>query len=457
MIFFPVKPAEIVRKILLLTLSAGFLFLFTSCEITFRDAASPSQKIEPPAETTPQNEPSHDFSPPETEEKTEIQSRTISAEAADWIQWYESVYGDGSSDIVLLERDEIRALNQKMIDDVEGMRDMTALPDTMSGTEVRGMIEKYTLPSDERYSDGDTLITDDMREEVRLNRNLDAIPDTVTLRRAVITGRSDLKGFPTDKSFHKHGDRHYDGIQETELISGSPAAVLHTSGDGDFSFVISYFYSGWVPSPNVAYCTDEEYMLFASPADYVTVVSKTVECGGIRFDMGAVLPYVSEDSDFYTVQIPKRREDTGTLFLENAVISKADAVHGSLDYTMKNYYTQVFMYLGTTYGWGGADGGVDCSGFVCSVFRTFGIYLPRNTSEQSNHAGTVIPFNDSPAEVLDRIAQPASVYRPGHVMLYLGKRDGEYYIIHAPQGGEQVCVAKLSMSRLTGVSVFAEQ
>jgi len=46
------------------------------------------------------------------------------------------------------------------------------------------------------------------------------------------------------------------------------------------------------------------------------------------------------------------------------------------------------------------------------------------------------------------------VYRPGHVMLYLGKRDGRHTIIHAPQGGEKVCVAELSMANLTGVSVF---
>lgn len=456
MIFSGRKPAEIVRKIFLLTLSAGLLFLFTSCEVTLRDVEKThTPKVEESEKETEKNEPSYDFTPPETEEKYEAPTRVISAEAEDWIRWYEDTYGAGSADTVLLGRDEIRTLNKKMINDVAGMRDMTTLPDTMAGTEVREMIERYNLPSDERYTDGGTLITDDMREEVRQNRNLDAIPDTVTLRRAVITGRSDLKGFPTDKAFHKHGDRHYDGIQETELISGFPAAVLHSSADGEFSFVISYFYSGWIPSPNVAYCTDEEYMMFASPEDYVTVISKTVECGGIRFDMGAVLPYVSEDSDSYTVLVPKRRDDTGMLFLEEAVISKSDSVHGSLDYTMKNYYAQAFMYLGTTYGWGGSDGGVDCSGFVCSVFRTFGIYLPRNTSEQSSYAGTVLSLENDPAGVLDSIAQPAAVYRPGHVMLYLGKRDGEYYIIHAPQGGEQVSVAKLSMSRLTGVSIFS--
>ena len=456
----------VVTKLLLLVLSVGLLFFLTSCGLTFRDADALPHEIRPQteSETEPmQDVPKHDFSPPETEEtaeepETEIVypefERIVPDRAQEWIDWYETAYGEGTADKVLLDSDGIRTLNRKMIDAAPNLRDMTALPATMAGIEVRAMIEKYNLPADERYVDGHTLITAEMRDNVKHNRNLDRIPETVELKRAVITGRSDLKGFPTEKTFHRHGDPHYDGIQETELISGFPAAVLHTSGDGHFSFVLSYFYSGWISSQNVAYCTDEEYMLFAAPQDYVTVVAKTVECDGIRFDMGAVLPYVTEDADSYTVQIPKRHGDTGTLFLEEAELSKADAVRGSLDYTMKNYYAQAFAYLGTYYGWGGADGGVDCSGFVCAIFRTFGIYLPRNTGEQSKYAGTVLSLLNDPSGVLDTVNQPSAVYRPGHVMLYLGKKNGTHYIIHAPQGGEQVCVAELSMANLTGVSVF---
>jgi len=446
-------------KSLLFVLSVGLLFFLTSCGIILRDADAPPENP-PQAETEPAP-PTHDFKPPETEEPEEIPEpvypefeRTIPSGAAEWIGWYEETYGEGTADTILLDSDGIRTLNRNMVDAVPNMRDMTALPDTMAGTDVRAMIEKYSLPADERYVGGHTLITAEMRKEVTNNRNLDGIPETVELKHAVITGRSDLKGFPTEKTFHKHGDPHYDGIQETELISGFPAAVLHTSGDGHFSFVLSYFYSGWIPTANVAYCTDEEYMLFAAPQDYVTVVAKTVECGGIRFDMGAVLPYVTEDADSYTVQIPKRNGETGALFLEDETISKADAVRGSLDYTMKNYYAQAFAYLGTYYGWGGSGGGVDCSGFVCAIFRTFGIYLPRNTGEQSKYAGAVLSLLNDPSGVLDTVDQPAAVYRPGHVMLYLGKKNGTHYIIHAPQGGEQVCVAELSMANLTGVSVF---
>ncbi len=449
-------------KFLLFSVSAGLLFCLTSC-VTLRNADDLPHENRPMTETEPFREPEtdvpeHDFRPPETDEPGEVvypeYEHQVSAEALEWIGWYEDTYGEGAADNILLNRTEIGNLNRKMRDDTPNMWDMAALPSVMSGQEVLALIHRYELPADERYEGGHTLITSDMRDEVRHNRALDKVPETVEVRRGVVVERCDLKGFPTGMTFHKSGDPHYDGIQETELITTFPVAVLHTSGDGNFVFVLSYFYSGWVPAKNIAFCTDEDYQLFASPEDYVTVLSKTVDCSGVRLDMGAVLPCTSEDKDSYTVRMPKREESTGTLLLEEAIISKADAVRGSLDFTMENYYRQAFLYLGTYYGWGGSSGGVDCSGFVCAVFRTFGIYLPRNTGEQSRHAGNILSLVSDPSGVLDTVKKPAAVYRPGHVMLYLGKKNGTHYIIHAPQGGEQVCVAELSMANLTGVSVF---
>ncbi len=441
-------------KFALSAAAVGLLFSLTSC-LTLREAdVIPTPTVPAPeiSETEP-SAPEHDFRPPEPVVYPEYE-RTVPQEAMEWIGWYEDTYGKGSADNVLLNRTEIGSLNRRMRDDTPNMRDMSALPAAMSGEEVLDLIHRYDLPADERYVDGHTPITSAMREEVQLNRALELVPETVEIRRGVVTQRCDLKGFPTDTTFHKSGDPHYDGIQETELIASFPVGILHTSADGNFVFVLSYFYSGWVPAENIALCTEENYLRFASPEDYVTVLSKTADCGGMRYDMGAVLPFVTEDADSYTVQIPKRSADTGYAVLEEAVISKADAVRGSLDFTMENYYRQAFLYLGTHYGWGGSSGGVDCSGFVCAVFRTFGIYLPQNTSEQSRHAGTILSLTDDPSGVLDTVRKPAAVYRPGHVMLYLGKKDGRHFIIHAPQGGEQVCVSELSMANLTGVSVF---
>ncbi len=191
---------------------------------------------------------------------------------------------------------------------------------------------------------------------------------------------------------------------------------------------------------------------------YVTITEPKVEADGVTLSMGCRLPCASDEGEFYCAVLPKPVD--GKLTTVEVDIAKTDAAYMSLPYTMANYYNQAFKYLGTMYGWGGADGGVDCSGFVCSVFRSFGIYLPRNTGEMSKHScGENITLEGlSASEMsarLDKVYGPAAVHRKGHVMLYLGKIDGRHVIIHSPQGGEAVCEARLSLpGGLTNVQVI---
>ena len=162
--------------------------------------------------------------------------------------------------------------------------------------------------------------------------------------------------------------------------------------------------------------------------------------------MGAFLPYVSENDTHFKVQLPIRDKD-GNLSFSTAEVSRDAAVFERLPYTAELFFSQAHKYLGTDYGWGGADGGVDCSGFICSVFRSFGIYLPRNTSEQRLFSGrkTVLSgkTNDEILSILSELKAPAAIHRPGHVMIFLGIKDNIPYVIHAPQGGEKVSVMAL--------------
>ena len=153
--------------------------------------------------------------------------------------------------------------------------------------------------------------------------------------------------------------------------------------------------------------------------------------------MGVRLPCVDETEEDYIALLPMR--EAGGAYIRSQVnIPKTDAWPGYLPYTMRNYYAQAFSYLGTMYGWGGADGGIDCSGFVCAVFRTFGIMLPRNTTEQKDYAGTVdYTESYSPADtdaLLSGLKTPAALFRPGHVMLYLGKGADGVLKNHLPKG-----------------------
>ncbi len=108
-------------------------------------------------------------------------------------------------------------------------------------------------------------------------------------------------------------------------------------------------------------------------------------------------------------------------------------------FTRRALLTEAFSLRGEPYGWGGKDGGYDCSRFLLELFERFGIALPRHSARQAI-AGT---FSIDVSEVEDlnekRLLLEAAarrgivlMYFPGHIMLYLGTtREGLPMAIHA--------------------------
>ena len=107
--------------------------------------------------------------------------------------------------------------------------------------------------------------------------------------------------------------------------------------------------------------------------------------------------------------------------------------------TRRALLTAAFSMRGEPYGWGGKDGGYDCSRFLLDLFERFGIELPRHSARQAL-AGTfsvdvsnVEDLNEKQL-LLDAAARRGAVlmHFPGHIMLYLGTTDdGVPMAIHA--------------------------
>jgi hypothetical protein len=112
---------------------------------------------------------------------------------------------------------------------------------------------------------------------------------------------------------------------------------------------------------------------------------------------------------------------------------------GIQPFTRRALLTEAFSMLGEPYGWGGKDGGYDCSRFLLEVFARFGIDLPRHSARQAM-AGTfavdvsaVEDLNEKRL-LLDAAARRGAVllHFPGHIMLYLGTtEEGTPMAIHA--------------------------
>ena len=78
-----------------------------------------------------------------------------------------------------------------------------------------------------------------------------------------------------------------------------------------------------------------------------------------------------------------------------------------------NIASYACQFVGNPYVSGGTSltNGADCSGFVYSVYKAFGISVPRTSWEQGNY-GTEVSYSD---------AQPGDViYYGGHVGIYIG-------------------------------------
>ncbi len=80
------------------------------------------------------------------------------------------------------------------------------------------------------------------------------------------------------------------------------------------------------------------------------------------------------------------------------------------------------------------------------LFRTFGILMPRNSKEQAKVGKDLGHIkgksNKEKRKVLDEaIPLATTLALPGHIMLYLGRDEGRYYVLHSlweVQGAEKV-------------------
>jgi len=153
--------------------------------------------------------------------------------------------------------------------------------------------------------------------------------------------------------------------------------------------------------------------------------------------MGTSLPLSKQVSDkVFGVLVPSRGEN-GELVLKEGYVRASEVNAGYIPYTARNVFNRAFELLNFPYGWGGAGGEQDCSGFLKQVFGVFGIELPKNSLAQSK-IGELLDISDrlsddEKAAVLEKEGAPGitTLFFRGHIMLYLGSYEGKPYAIHA--------------------------
>ncbi|NLX08761.1 MAG: hypothetical protein GXY36_03830 [Chloroflexi bacterium] len=336
------------------------------------------------------------------------------------------------------------------------------LPDRLPAREVRQALDQYQPPASTHYGPTGEPLPPAYFEALRLAASPN-LPDPVEVQFGLIVRRAAVRSFPTAEIVtSKPFQFAFDRLQETTVDLGWPVATVATSCDGAWYFCLTPLYWGWIAADRIAFGTRAQMAAYVNAGPFVVATASRGRIalttgGSAAAQMGTRLPLVQTTDDAYRVTVP-RRLDSGMLELVEGVIARemGEFVPGYLPCTLRTVFTQAFRLLGEPYALGGSrvgQFGRDCSRFIRDVYATTGVYLPRNSYQQSDVGRCQAVFKDDmppearKAALVEQVSPGAILAMPGHVMLYLGHVNGEPYVIHDTSSGPyaHVIVSDLSL------------
>ena len=369
---------------------------------------------------------------------------------------------------VLMNGQQIEEFNEANEDNEEINSPIVSLANyqaSFTREELTEMINDISSPSSyPRYDENCVQVTDAFYDERKPNLNIAGLGDVNPVRYGISVRRTNLRTFPTyDRIYRDCAEdptrKWLDRWQETAVYPAEPMVILSTSTDGEWYFAQIYNYLAWIPVRDVAVAgTKEELFDYVGREPFLIVTGKYVstnhnpmneDVSELRLDMGTRIPLaltaeLPEDgvdgqgtAGNYVVRLPARDETGGLVFSLGLIPINSDVNVGYLPYTRAGIIEQAFKVQGERYGWGGMFNGRDCSAFSMDVFRSMGLNIQRNSSEQGKKSVGI--FHDFPdtmtsmdarRELVDTLKPGTVLYMSGHVMIYLGRQDGTQYIIH---------------------------
>ena len=266
-----------------------------------------------------------------------------------------------------------------------------------------------------------------------------------TVNQKAITLRfSNLRAFPTDKPLFKNPNQAgegfpFDYLQNSSVHANEPVFVSHYSDDGAWVYVFTSYASGWMHSYNIVYLPKQNIELIED-ARKISVITDgyPIKSEDDRFvfysQVGMFLPLVEErENDYIALAITKGRDNSPVY--TKVVIPKTIASLQTLTLTPANISHIGDEMLKTKYGWGGMYQERDCSSMIRDMFAPFGIWLPRNSSQQAR-MGKVISLKDmSDEEKIATIKEngipfETLLHRHGHILIYAGIYNDKIIVMH---------------------------
>ncbi len=299
-----------------------------------------------------------------------------------------------------------------------------------------------TYGSHNTFKENTRSIEEDWFKQMLLEANFEEFGKVS--KAGIVIHVSNMRNFPSDKpvfkDFELAGEGYpFDYNQNSLTTANEPIFISHYSKSKAWVYVSTSYTSGWVPAHNVALISPDIIQKWSQARQAILL-----EDGVPLYDLnkefvansriGMMLPVMKVENDafqailatdqtggyvtFTVVRIPKNLTITAPMALDKqsiAIMAKA--------------------FMGDPYGWGGLYENRDCSSMLRDLYKPFSLWLPRNSKEQSK-VGQVYdlsklnPKEKERAIIDNAIPFETLLYKPGHIMLYVGEDNGKALILH---------------------------
>ncbi len=262
------------------------------------------------------------------------------------------------------------------------------------------------------------------------------------LKPAITLRHSDLKIYPSQQDFYYNPKRTGEGFpfdynQNSSININTPLIVSHYSRDKKWVYVRCAYAYGWLPFSDIAF-VDKKFIKKFMNGNYAVTIKDNLFIKDTGFKsivkMGTIFPILSLSDKRYMIAKKNKKSyaEIKTLKVQKPwVIAKKP-----IAFTPANVAYISKQLVGEPYGWGGKMEARDCSSLTKDFFAPFGIFLRRNSQEQSQDGSCVVNIRwmkgKKKKQTILSKAKPfrSLLYVKGHIALYLGKKKGEPIILH---------------------------
>lgn len=315
------------------------------------------------------------------------------------------------------------------------------------------------------------IYNDAVYKSIRTNANEEAFglisAPAITVKNALLRNTpSDLPIFG-DPSEPGEGEP-FDYAANSAVGVGYPLLLSHYSRDGAWAFVRNDGVWGWIRSDAIKRISPQQADIYAN-SKFITILRE----GAVVYDESGAELFRARTGTILPYDFSGERDLGGTLGVRSGFggeiltqfggkryfVSAEDARLWPAPLDEQNSKIVAASLLGQKYGWGGYKFLRDCSLMTKDFLANFGLWLPRNSKAQSGRGERFSLAGMSADEKLsfigkNGVAYKTLLYMPGHVMLYVGRVDGEPAVLHDiwglhTIGGGRAVIGRTAITSLT--------